>query len=331
MKKFLTLLLLVIITSCKIDGPSSSDVVKTGDAEVSEQSVIIYGYLNIDPSVRNTCQFGILYSKDPKPSKDNGTYSTSSELDSQNKYKVAIYGLSSDTEYYYSAYVRYESGSYQYGEIKSFKTKLKIFPVPDLVDLGLSVKWATCNLGASKPEEYGGYYQWAGLADVSDKSIYLDLSNCPYHIGSSSSTGWTKYVPSNKSSYWSGSGSPDNKRVLDPEDDVAHVKLGGRWRMPTYAEWQELIDNCTSVWTTLNGVEGTKFTSKKNGNSIFLPAAGYRTGSTLGHAGSFGNYWSSSLYTDDPTYAYYPYFYSGYVGRYYSSRCLGQSVRPVSE
>ena len=205
--------------------------------------------------------------------------------------------------------------------------------VPEMVDLGLpsGIKWASCNLGASKPEEYGSYYQWGGLQDVTDTSIYLDYSNCPYHKGSSSSTGWTKYIPSNMSSYWSDSGSPDNKTVLDPEDDVAHETLGGKWRIPTNAEFQELIDNCTSEWRTLGGVKGRKFTSKKNGNSIFLPAAGYRGNDYLDSAGSYGHYWSSSLYAGYPSYAYLMYFGSGYVNTNSYYRYYGRSVRPVSE
>lgn len=204
----------------------------------------------------------------------------------------------------------------------------------EMVDLGLSVKWASCNLGATKPEQYGRYYQWAGLQDVTSTSIDLGWSNCPYHTGSSSSTGWTKYIPSAKSSYWSGSGSPDNKTVLNPEDDVAHVKLGGKWRMPTDAEWTELRDNCTWTWTTLNGVNGYSVTSKKAGytsKSIFLPAAGYRSGTNLSGAGSRGYFWSSSLSTGSPSGAYCVYFYPANVVRSSNGRCYGQSVRPVSE
>ena len=202
---------------------------------------------------------------------------------------------------------------------------------PEAVDLGLSVKWASFNLGASKPEEYGGYYQWAGLQDVTDKSIYLNYRNCPYHTGSSSSTGWTKYIPTDFSYCWSGTGSPDNKTVLDPEDDVVHVKLGGNWRMPTKEEFDELIDNSTIEWTTLNGVSGGKFTSKKNGKSIFLPVAGMRENNTL-YYNHTSYYWSASLYTDNPIMAYGVHFYSDYVYTdCYYWRCQGLSVRPVCE
>lgn len=202
------------------------------------------------------------------------------------------------------------------------------------VDLGLSVKWAACNLGANRPEEFGGYYQWAGTQNVTSTSIYLVWSNCPYHTGADSDKGWTKYVPADKSSYWSGSGSPDNKTVLDLEDDAAHVTLGDKWRMPTDEEWTELINNCTWTWTSQNRVEGYKVTSNKSGytdKSIFLPSAGFRSGDNLNHAGSLGCYWSSSLHTGYPDWAREASFNSGYVGRHLNDRYCGYSVRPVSE
>ncbi|MGM9791771.1 MAG: TIR domain-containing protein [Candidatus Cryptobacteroides sp.] len=201
---------------------------------------------------------------------------------------------------------------------------------PGYVDLGLSVKWADCNLGATKPEEYGGYYQWAGTEDVAEKSIYLDWSNCPYHTGSSYERGWTKY---NTQLFY---GTVDNKTTLEASDDAAAVTLGGKWRMPTDAEWTELREKCSWTWTTLNGVKGFKVQSKKPGytdNWIFLPAAGYRYYGYLGNVGSFGFYWSSSRNMDYPYCAYVVYFYSvgvrkGSGGRL---RFYGQSVRPVTE
>ena len=136
----------------------------------------------------------------------------------------------------------------------------------------------------------------------------------------------TKYCTS--SSY----GTVDNKTVLDPEDDVAHVKWGGSWRMPTKAEQDELHNNCTWIWTTQNGVKGYKVTSKSNGNSIFLPAAGYRYVTGLDYSGSYGHYWSNSLggsYSYNA--CYLSFFYSDYYDRSLNLRYFGQSVRPVSK
>lgn len=217
---------------------------------------------------------------------------------------------------------------------KTASCEVIVTPAVPLVDLGLSVKWAAYNLGASNPEEYGGYYQWGGLEDVADTSIDLYWGNCPHHTGSNSNTGWTKYVSSDKSSYWSGSGRPDDKTVLDPEDDVAHVKLGGKWRMPTKAEFEELINNCQCEWMTYKGVDGRKFTSKKSGYAdkwIFLPAAGYRSGNNLRFAGVDGCYWSSLLRTSTPSGASRVDFSSDILGMGFSDRSMGLSVRPVSE
>ena len=211
-----------------------------------------------------------------------------------------------------------------------YRLSLSIVSEMEYVDLGLSVKWATCNLGASKPTENGGYYQWAGTKDVSDTGIYLYWSNCPYHTGSDNQSGWTKY--NTESSY----GTVDNKTVLESMDDVASVVLGGKWRMPTYEEWSELCntDNCSWTWTTIDGVNGYKVRSKKSGytdNWIFLPAAGFRCNDYHEVVGSIGYYWSLSLSTDCPDNAYSVSFDSGDFGVDDYYRYLGQSVRPVSE
>ena len=187
----------------------------------------------------------------------------------------------------------------------------------EYVDLGLSVKWATCNVGASKPEEYGDYFAWG---ETQPKSTY-NWSTYKYCNGSYNTL--TKY--NNSSSY----GTVDNKTQLELSDDAARANWGGSWRMPTRAEQGELRENCTWTWTTQNGVNGYKVTSKKNGNSIFLPAAGYRDVSSLSNAGSYGSYWSSSLYTYIASYAYCLGFGSSNVGWHSSDRCYGRSVRPV--
>ena len=189
----------------------------------------------------------------------------------------------------------------------------------EYVDLGLSVKWATCNVGASSPEEYGGYYAWG---ETEEKENY---SWSTYKWCKGSYDTMTKYCTS--SSY----GSVDKKTVLAPEDDVAHVKWGGNWRMPTRAEQDELREKCKWEWTTVNGVSGYKVTSKKNGNSIFLPAAGCRHGTGVGYRGSDGNFWSSSLSSSYSGSACYLLFGSGGRGWYNYYRYYGHSVRPVCD
>ena len=192
---------------------------------------------------------------------------------------------------------------------------------PKAVDLGLSVKWADRNLGASSPEGNGNYYAWG---ETSPKSDY-DWSTLKY-CTDGEGRHFNKYVPSDKSKYWLGSGSPDNKTRLDLSDDAARAKLGGKWRIPTKAEWEELKEKCKWSWTG----SGYRVTGP-NGRSIFLPAAGYRYGSSSYDVGSDGYYWSSSLYTDDPGYAWGMDFGSGDYDMYGDSRYDGFSVRPVTE
>ena len=187
----------------------------------------------------------------------------------------------------------------------------------EYVDLGLSVKWATCNVGANKPEDYGDYFAWG---ETKPKSTY-DWSTYKWCRGS--------YDTQTKYNHKRGYGTVDKKRTLELADDAARANWGGSWRMPTKAEQDELREKCTWIWTTQNGVAGYKVTSKSNGNSIFLPAAGYRYGSWLYNVGSYGYYWSSSLGTDRPDYAYELYIYSDDVSLNDYRRYSGCSVRPV--
>ena len=190
---------------------------------------------------------------------------------------------------------------------------------------GKTLYWSTRNLCKSgfvnSPEDYGDYYAWG---ETEPKENY---SWSTYKFGKGSAGPFSKY------NTISSHGSIDNKTVLEPEDDVASVKLGGKWRMPTDAEWTELRTKCTWTWTTNyngTGVRG-RIVTASNGNSIFLPAAGTRLETDLNDVGSRGLYWSSSLNAGYPNRAWGVDFGSDYVGRYDSSRCLGQSVRPVSE
>ena len=194
------------------------------------------------------------------------------------------------------------------------------------VDLGLSVKWATCNVGASSPGDYGNYYAWGETTTKTDYS-WSNLKYCTDSTGDH----FNKYCRTEYSKYWSGIGSPDNKTRLEMSDDAARQNWGGRWRMPTKAECEELVNKCTWTWTSQGGHNGYKVTSKTNGNSIFLPAAGYRDGSSLDDAGSDGYYWSSSLGSGDSWRACSMYFDSSSHYVLSSHRYFGRSVRPVTE
>lgn len=190
------------------------------------------------------------------------------------------------------------------------------------VDLGLpsGIKWASCNIGAEKPEDSGNYYAWG---EVLPKDYY---SWATYKYANGNGNKFTKYC--NNASY-GDNGFTDNKTTLAPEDDAAQVSWGGSWRMPTDAEWAELIANCTWTWTTQNGINGYQVTGKTNSNSIFLPAAGFRYGTNLRNVGTYGYYWSSSLYESRPSCAWRLSFGSGDVGKGNSDRSDGQSIRPV--
>ena len=195
------------------------------------------------------------------------------------------------------------------------------------IDLGLSVLWATCNVGALNPEEFGGYYQWAGIQDVNGTAI--GWQNCPYYDYDYGK--WTKYNGR------TADGVVDNLSCLEAEDDVATVTRGSNWRTPTAREWWDLeyTENCSWTWATLNGVNGYIVQSKIPGftdNWIFLPAAGYQlNSSTPQSVGTFGCYWASVLYncSIDARHAYYAYFDSENVGSEHDFRRDGHTVRPV--
>lgn len=202
----------------------------------------------------------------------------------------------------------------------------------EYVDLGLNVKWAKYNVGATKEEEYGLYFQWgdtqgytSGQCGSDEGQKYFGFNDCKYWTGDtgSGSSGMTKY------------NSTDGKTVLEASDDAATVNMGSNWRMPTYDEFYELINsaNTTSAWTTVNGVYGAMFTSKKSGFTdkyVFFPAAGECYSGTYYGAGSVGYVWSSSLYPSNANSGRGLYFYSegrnlnSYYRRYY-----GFSVRGV--
>lgn len=197
-------------------------------------------------------------------------------------------------------------------------------PVCKAVDMGLSVKWGSCNVGATSPEEYGNYYAWG---EIAAKELY-DWST--YSLCNGAESTLTKYC---LESYH---GIKDDKAVLEKDDDVAAQVLGGKWRMPTKAEADELLDtnNCTWTWCTENGVNGYKVTSKKTGNSIFLPAGGGNggiVGGGLVYEGIRGFYWTSSLYyvDYDSNMASSFAFASSWIDSGSCERCTGQSVRPV--
>ena len=191
----------------------------------------------------------------------------------------------------------------------------------DYVDFGLpsGTLWATCNVGASLPEDYGDYFAWG---ETLSKDIY-DWNTYKYCNGSNNTL--TKYCNNPTYGY---NGFTDNLTMLQASDDAATANWGSGWCMPTESQWEELHNSTTVTWTTQNGVNGRKF-SASDGKSLFLPAAGYRYEDSFFNAGNYGYYRSSSLDIDIPSSAWDLYFNSDYCSVVYDYRYCGCSVRPV--
>ena len=256
---------------------------------------------------------GVCWSLSPSPTLANSHTTNGSGAGSFSSYMT---GLTMGTTYYVRAYAT-NSFVTVYGNQVSFTTADDYV----YVDLGLpsGLLWATCNVGAEAPEDYGDYFAWS---ETQPKDTY-NWSTYQYCNGSQNTL--TKYC--NNSSY-GYNGFTDDLTTLLPEDDAATANWGSEWRMPTMEEWQELYNNTTVTWTQQNGVNGRLFTAS-NGNSLFLPAAGCRDGSGFISAGGSGYYWSSSLDTGYPVRACYFGFHSGGYGMGRSSRHFGYTVRPV--
>lgn len=198
------------------------------------------------------------------------------------------------------------------------------YAVPERVNLGLSVMWGSFNIGASEPAGYGQYYSWG---ESVPKKMY-DWTNYRWGLGveyddifkycSVPLLGWDEFT--------------DDLVTLVPEDDVAHLLFGEKWRMPTKEEWEELVENCTRSIDWVDGVRGCRFTSNITGESIFLPAAGGKTNSSLDYAGTWGYYWSSTLFAERPDLAYIHEFDTIVLGNWRIDsglRHAGYSIRPV--
>lgn len=231
-----------------------------------------------------------------------------------------------------------------------------VTPLPEAVDLGTvvngkNIKWASFNLGASKEYEYGDYYAWGETSAKTDYS-WATYAYATYDYATGYYNKLSKYCPKDKTSLWGVTNKePDGEVMLLPSDDVAHVKLGGKWRMPTLDEINALLalkakeDYTWEKWTFAtdadgnmikdargNVIFGIRITRKSTGATLFLPAADCFDGKTVGEdAGIFGFYWSSSLNPGDPDSAFILYFYSDGSVRDDYDRYYGLSVRPVWE
>lgn len=266
---------------------------------------------------------------------------------------LSQFDIDFDTQYYYRTF--FNIGSlFVSGNVRTFNFTPQENGSENgyqFVELGLSVKWATFNVGATMPEEYGDYYAWGevehyyevGYAQENPQSHWKDGFSTGY------SRNWTNYkfrasgdsdytIKFSKYNTIDHYGTIDNRKTLDLEDDVAHVTWGGCWRMPTKEERDELYNNCSWTWTSQNGVNGFLIRSKHKAYSdrfIFLPAAGYRCDTGLYDVGQDCRYWFSSLLVDNERNPDSPNAASvfdgtsstmGFGGR---DRFNGLSIRPV--
>ncbi|MBR4802002.1 MAG: hypothetical protein IK041_04245 [Bacteroidales bacterium] len=216
-------------------------------------------------------------------------------------------------------------------ESSSIKEEITpLVPVPEAVDLGLSVKWGSHNVGASHPEDYGDYYAWGEI----DKKYEYSWKTYKWCDGAFNKL--TKYNSDYRYGY-----TDYYTKGLELSDDVAHVKLGGKWRMPTDTEISELLKQCKWTWTSINNVNGYLLTSKSNGNSIFLPAGGIKENASTNDKKISGYYWSSSQVVGFPYEAFCLYILSpkythkgvnatsGHPTWSTLNRYLGSTIRPV--
>ena len=294
------------------------NVTSTGTvSDVTSRSVTIISGVKISSiDERDDIQVGVAYStRKTALHRDSLFSSKTTYVSDEDEFVVTLNGLSSNTTYYYASFTLLED-EYALSDVKNFTTAecltTGIINGHEWVDLGLpsGLMWATCNVGASSPEEYGDYFEWG---ETTTKSSY-GFNSTTY--GLSTSTLQSR-------------GIIDSDGNLTAAYDAATANWGGSWRMPTFDEMRELLDNCTWTWNTQNGVEGREVIGP-NGNSIFLPAAGYRYATDLDYAGSGGYYWSATP-GGDSGYAFDLHFFSSRYYWYDNYRSVGQAVRPVSE
>lgn len=300
---------MAIFTGCKKD--AHLEVITDGCSNIGSSTAYLQGLVSYDGKDDITC--GFYY--DLNSDMSNALVSNSTNH-SAGSFTVTLTGLLASTTYYYQAYAL-SDGTVVKGDVKSFTTAESgtsgggsgtgsgtVYNEVvsgnegghNYVDLGLQsgLRWATCNLGAANPEDFGDYYAWGETSPYNGSCIYND-----------------------------------NPTTLPSDRDAASVNWDGGWRMPTETEMNELINNCTWQWITHNGVNGYCVTGPNN-NSIFLPAAGHRSGyDSYLNVGSNGSYWSGSLYTSSSGYAYYLNFSSNSYRMNNYDRSYGRSVRPV--
>ena len=316
MKKILKRLSLVMIvtalvfTGCKKDQEDENNggsetpigelatIITDSVTNINTNSAVCGGNIMSDGGSTVTSR-GVCWSTSPNPTIDNNKTTNGSGVGA---FTSDITGLTDGSTYYVRAYVTNNKGT-AYGEERSFNT-LPGINGHAYVDLGLpsGLKWATCNIGATTPEEYGNYYAWG---ETTTKTSYTQSNSVTYNQQMGNISGNIQY-------------------------DAARANWGSTWRIPTKEEIEELLSNCSWNWTTQNGVYGYRVTGT-NGNKIFLPATGFCYDTSHFHVGENGYYWASTPYSIYINAAYVLYFDNEKHKESYEQRGCGLMVRPVSD
>ena len=285
---------IVLFVGCKKEQPDPNQIeqkvkVETSNVtEITSSSAIVGGIVTFDGGsfVRER---GICWSKTPSPIIGSDHESLGTGVGT---YTYKLTELEPATNYYVRAYAINDAGI-NYGKVVSFSTLYKVSDGTcnghDYVDLGLpsGTLWATCNVGANVPEEYGDFFAWG---EVEPKSNYS--WNTYKYCNNGNSHQLTKYCIYSDYGF---DGFVDNMSTLQPVDDPATVNFGNGWCTPSYDQWVELI-SINKKWTTQNDVDGWLFTSS-NGSSLFMPATGWGESSEIIDSGLAGKYWANSIYT----------------------------------
>ncbi len=299
-------------------------VVKTGKTDgVSARSAYVLGSVNLkEIRMIDSVELGV--EVDTLATLNTARKFPAKNLENDGSFCVRVYGLRPSRTYYYRAYAKMSPSLIHCGEIATFTAANALLPELngyEAVDLSLpsGILWATHNLGAFNVEDYGDLYAWGETQGMNEGKKAFRASDYKFSSG--------RYTVS-KYCTKEAHGTVDNKMTLDLEDDVAHVKWGGDWRMPSEEEWLELKEYCTWEWVNLEGVLGYSVRGR-NGNVIFLPAAGYRSNKGYIYAGTIGYYWSNSLAEDESYYAKYLFFDEEKIVIFENYRYYGFPVRAV--
>lgn len=333
---FTTSLLSLLLFSCQRDIKDQEEItypkgIATKEAaEVTDWSVKLTGYAYLPdsfPEASSTRGF-VISSENTDPTVENGA--TNYPVDTTDPdFALFLSGLKPGQTYYYRSYIC-KDGVYEYGDVQTFTTPATPQEIADHapVDLGLSVRWASSNLGATLETDSGKYYPW-GVAPKEDITDYTWTSYPWYADGKIK-----KYCTV------ATCGAVDGINTFTEDDDPVTNEWGGSWRTPTVQEVNELLTHCKVTWTsktaTIDGaiveVPGLLISNKQNSRiSIFLPAAGLKRGKTLEGKGISANYWTASLFGGDSYYG--RYLCTNMQNAYLSGidRYIGMTIRPVTK